>query len=373
MEERTSASRINAMASGPVSEFPLLHLAGRLYGTPLLIRPREALIASGVLLNAISAKSGGAMQSSRGGEELQAFPMVERADGSASLFTPRSSGFVGRYRIDENGRPSPYRVTDSGVAIIEVIGDLVNRGAWLGTSCGLVSYEGLIHQFQSAKNDPTITGVLVDFESPGGEAIGMTAAATALRELAAVKPVISVLNGMAASAAYGIASGSTLIVIGPDAIGGSIGVVMMHLDFSEYLRKQGVKPTLIHIGAHKVDGNPYEPLPDEVRADFETEASHFYDMFVATVSSGRGLDAKAIRATEARVYVGQKAIDVGLADQIGTFDDALARLEKPQSRASRAQGRTAARVVSSAPKQTAKTPAKPGLSAAMAELLESLN
>ncbi|WP_439406399.1 S49 family peptidase [Bradyrhizobium sp. DASA03076] len=132
---------------------------------------------------------------------------------------------------------------------------------------------------------------------------------------------------MAASAAYAIAAQATRIVTTSSGICGSVGVVMLHADYSVAIAKQGIKPTLIHAGARKVDGNPYEPLTTEVKGELQAEIDRFYDLFVGSVAKGRpGMNEAAIRATEARTYIGADAVAVGLADAVGSFESVLSEL-----------------------------------------------
>ena len=138
---------------------------------------------------------------------------------------------------------------------------------------------------------------------------------------------------MAASAAYAIASAASRIYTMPTGLSGSIGVVMLHMDLSQLLADAGVKPTFIFAGAHKVDGNPYEPLPDGVRATFQAEIDAFYGLFVQAVAIGRGrrMTEQGVRETEARIFMGDDAVRIGLADEIATFDEVIATLAGPQS------------------------------------------
>lgn len=304
---------------------PYHHLANLVFNRPLFALPRAAQIASGVLLRRIDAA---AQSGSRALDDV-----IEVHDASNAR-TPRASEFLGEWRRNEDGSYKPYLVTGNGTAIITMVGDLVNRGAWIGADCGMISYDGLKAQFIAAAQDESITDVVLDMESPGGEAVGCMEAAAVQRDLAAIKPVIAVVNGMAASAMYALASGATRIVSIPSGISGSIGVVMLHLNLAAYLEKEGVQPTLIHAGAHKVDGNPFEALPDDVRADFQREVELFYSLFVATVVAGRpGLSEEAVRATEARTYIGEEARAAGLVDEIGTIEEVIVSLQNPQSRA----------------------------------------
>ncbi|WP_342108439.1 S49 family peptidase [Methylobacterium sp. SI9] len=282
----------------------LHHIASLVLNRPLMLLPSK--------LETIAAVLGG------------------RIGIDASGLAPAASRLVGS-RVDQDptgGRGTlPYRRTAEGTAIIPVIGSTVNRGAWIGASSGLVSYEGLKFQLATAAEDPRTRAVLLDMECPGGEAIGCFETAAIVQQVAARKPVVAVVNGMAASAAYAIASAATRIVTTPTGISGSIGVVMLHADYSGALAKAGVKPTFIFAGAHKVDGNPYQALPEAVRDRLHAEIEAFYGAFVEAVAAGRkNLSAAAIRATEASTYMGAAAVAAGLADEVGTFEGALADL-----------------------------------------------
>lgn len=289
-----------------MSSTHLLHIADRVLDQPLLITPAKARTILNVLAGRIGVNS----------------PEASRFEGSS-----RAEDEDGRYRS------KPYRVSN-GVGIITITGSLVNRGAWIGSYSGLTSYEGIGHQIKSAAADSAVHSVILDMHSPGGEAVGAFETAALVRDLAARKRTIAVVNGMAASAAYAIASGATEIVSTETGVSGSIGVVLLHGDFSRQLDREGITPTLIHAGAHKVDGNPFEPLTEEVRADLQAEVNAFYDAFLATVEKGRGkrLDAAAARATEARTFIGKQAVEVGVADRVGTFESVLAELTRAAGR-----------------------------------------
>jgi signal peptide peptidase SppA len=168
---------------------------------------------------------------------------------------------------------------------------------------------------------------LLDVDSPGGEAIGAFEVADVVREAAQEKQVVAVVNGLMASAAYAIGSAASRIVTTSSGVSGSIGVVMLHADYSHALHERGVKPTLIHAGARKVDGNPYQPLTDDVKAELKAEVDKFYDLFVSGVARGRKrMTEKSVRETQARTFIGIDAVDAGLADSVGSFESVLADL-----------------------------------------------
>jgi signal peptide peptidase SppA len=315
-----------------MSDIPIHRIAGRFFNKPLFLMPETAEVISAVLLQRFTAGASAGGGESDAGETHQLFAPT-RTEGGFEVHKPRASRFHGDYALGEDGRPLPYRRTQEGTAIITLVGEFVNRGSWVGASSGLISYEGFKHQMRAAGADPKTRNIVLDIESPGGEAVGAFEAAETVREVAAKKNVIAVVNGMAASAAYAIASGARQIVVMPTGIAGSIGVVMLHLDLSKALADRGIKPTLIFAGDHKVDGNPYEALPEAVREDFQRECDSFYAQFVDCVASGRkGMSKDAIRATQARVFKGQDAVDTGLADTVGTLEEVLAELSGGQSR-----------------------------------------
>jgi signal peptide peptidase SppA len=284
----------------------LAQIAGRVLNRPLLLHPDKADLILHVLQGRI------------GIDPLQDI-------------TPESNRFVGTYRRD-NGSVGSMRV-ENGVAILPIVGSLVNRGAWIGASSGLVSYEGIAAQLREAEADPDVRAVLLDIDSPGGEATGMFATAKLVSAVNKSKPVVAFVNDVAASAAYGIASAASEIIVSPTSMVGSIGVVLTHLDRSGELEDRGVKPTLIHAGAHKVDGHPFGPLSDAVRADLQAEVMKIYDQFVGLVAEGRAgrISSETIRATEARTYLGADAIAQGLADRMASLDEVIATLSQPPS------------------------------------------
>jgi signal peptide peptidase SppA len=295
----------------------LIHIADRVLNRPLMILPDKLALIATVLEGRIG---------------IDASEFKEKDFEAMLREGPSASRFVGdAERVDPNNPRSQIKYTVSnGVAIINVLGSLVNRGAWLGAASGMTSYEGLAFQIEDAGRNPKVKSIILDIDSPGGEAVGAFEIADKVRSVAKSKNVTAVVNGMAASAAYAIASAASTIVSTGSGVSGSIGVVLMHADYSGHLQQKGIRPTLIHAGAHKVDGHPYEPLPDSVRADLQAEVDQFYSLFVSGVAKGRKgrMTEKAVRGTEARTYIGEAALEAGLVDAIGSFDTVLADLTK---------------------------------------------
>ena len=152
--------------------------------------------------------------------------------GEVLLFDGSSGEWLGRIAEAGKKRMLPYQRTAEGIAVITVTGTLINRGAWVGASSGETSYEGIKYQVAAATADPRARAIIIDIESPGGEAVGAFEAADVIRQAAKVKPVVAVVNGMMASAAYALGSAATKIVTTPTGLSGSIGVVMLHAAIS---------------------------------------------------------------------------------------------------------------------------------------------
>jgi signal peptide peptidase SppA len=281
-----------------------MHVAERLFNRPLLLAPEKAQI----VLEVLSGRLG----------NIDAHLDVD-------MTTPHANRIATMTRYSD----VPLAEIKNGVAHIPVIGSLVNRGAWIGARSGMTSYEGLEAQLRDMVSNPDVKSILFDIDSPGGEATGMFSLAAAIREARQAKPVVALVNDVAASAAYGIASAASEIVVSPTSMVGSIGVIMLHTDQSAKMEKEGVKPTLIFAGAHKVDGNPYGPLTENAKAELQSKVFAFYDKFTEAVALGRGerFSQDAARNTQARVYMGEEAVQLGLADRVSSFSDLLNELQ----------------------------------------------
>ncbi|AXW13811.1 Clp protease ClpP [Ralstonia solanacearum] len=267
----------------------LPHLATRLFGVPLAIdRPKLDVILS----------------------------VLGPRVGLAGLAPP------GDYTPPER---NPVR-GHAQIAVIPIHGTLVRRTVGLEAESGLASYTAIGDQLDAALADPGVAAILLDVDSPGGESGGVFDLADRIRAAAAIKPVWAVANDMAFSAAYALACAASRVFVSRTGGVGSIGVIAMHVDQSVKDAKDGVRYTAVFAGARKNDLNPHEPITDEAQAQLQAEVSRIYRLFVATVASYRGLSAETVTATEAGLFFGQDAIAAGLADDVGTFEDALAQL-----------------------------------------------
>ncbi len=203
-----------------------------------------------------------------------------------------------------------YRVVD-GVACIQVIGPLAHRFSWWSWG-----YRELAGKIKAALKDPAVHAILLDTETPGGTVAGLFDFARFIKQASEKKPIYSLINDMSCSAGMAISSQTKKRFITQNGIAGSIGVVMLHINQGPWLEKVGIEATLIYSGEHKVDGNPYESLPDDVHKNYKTQCDQLRQEFAELVASNMDMSIDQILATEAATYRGQEAIDIGLADQM---------------------------------------------------------
>ena len=267
----------------------LPHLAARIFGTPLLVQRAKL----DLILAALGPRLGA----------------LDRPEVEAALPAPR-----------------PAVPDAAGIAVIPIHGTLVKRTLGLEPSSGLASYAGVGAMLEAALADPRVGGILLDVDSPGGEASGSFDLARRVREASRVKPVWAVANDAAFSAAYAIACAAERLVVTETGGVGSIGVIALHVDQSERDETEGYHYTAITAGAHKNDFSPHEPLTDTARAELQGEVDRLYALFVAHVAAMREVPVAEVRATDAALFFGPHAVAAGLADAVGTLETTLAEL-----------------------------------------------
>ncbi len=271
----------------------LPHIAARVFGVPLLIDPAKLEIILSVL-----------------GERVGLLDAPERSHMA-------------------HGAPeSPLASYDvvGGVAVIPVKGTLVHRSFGMQPLSGMMSYSMIEQLFLNALNDPNVKAILLDVDSPGGEAAGAFDLADTVYASRGRKPIWAIADSMAFSSAYAVASAADIVVAPRTGQVGSIGVYALHVDQSERDKKEGVKYTFVHAGKHKVDGNPHEPLSESAKADIQKVVDEVYGMFVNTVARNRGLSDEQVRATEAKTFTATEALGRKLLDDVMTLPQALAAL-----------------------------------------------
>lgn len=278
--------------------YPLL--ATQLYGQPLLLDPEKAAVIESVF----RAYAGG--------------KLPEASDAKAPV--PMAAAYASPRFADK-----PYVVTEAGVAVIPVIGTLVHRGSQMDAMSGLTSYTLLESQIVAAAADADVRGIMLEIDSRGGQADGAFALGEKIR--AVEKPVLASVNETALSGGYLIAAAANRITVTPTGRVGSIGVIVLHRDQSGANTKAGITYTAVYAGAKKNDGTPHAPLTGSALADTQAMVFALRDHFVDYVAAMRDMDVLEVRDTEAGIFSGKSAVNIGLADAVMSFNDSLAEFE----------------------------------------------
>lgn len=311
------------------------------------------------------------------GREVLTYLMQRRGMGVTVLAMEDDEGAPATIAADmryQRKQGKAYHYAD-GIAIIPVEDSLIHKSGNIDPDCGTTGYDGIARKMREASADPEVRGILLDFNSPGGEVDGCADLGQLINLVKITKPVWGLVDSNCYSAAYWLGSQCDRLYMTENSGLGSIGVLMQHVDWSENLKAEGIAVTLIHAGAHKVDGNPYAPLPETVRAGFEAECEDLRLKFAEAVAEGRGLDVETVLATEARCLTAEEAIAGGFADGVVAsfdivrifLDDINGAAPAPRSAAPGAQA--AAPQLSQENEMNEKNGAAPEQVAAIAEAL----
>jgi protease-4 len=176
----------------------------------------------------------------------------------------------------------------------------------------------LVAAVRKVADDRRAKALIVSINSPGGSVGGGQAMHDAIAAVAAKKPVVAVMGGLAASAAYMIAVPATRIFAYPGTITGSIGVFLQTADVSALLGKLGVETEVIKSGPLKDEPSFTAPLTPQARDMLQGLVMNLYDQFVAMVAADRHMSVDKVRQlADGRPYTGQQALQLGLIDAIG--------------------------------------------------------
>lgn len=221
--------------------------------------------------------------------------------------------------------PAWYRV--GNVAVVPVGGSLVKSTGGVAAMSGLTSYATIAAGFREALADAQTSSILLHIDSPGGEVAGLLALADELFAARGRKPLVALVDELAASAAYLLASAADRIVLAsPLATVGSIGVITQHVDQSKADKAAGMVYTALFVGARKADGNPHEPLSAGAREQIMARLQSAYTEFASRVARFRNMSEQAVIGTDAAVFSGEDAIRARLADSLQTPAVLLAEL-----------------------------------------------
>src|SRR5438132_3214967 len=232
-----------------------------------------------------------------------------------------------------------WRVTAALVAIaaIAIVGVAVSpggRGAFTTAgSIARINIEGLIRSDQDRVEalerleNSHAAAVVVHINSPGGTTAGSEQLYDALMRLKAKKPLVVVVEGLAASGGYITAIAADHIVVQQSSLVGSIGVLFQYPNFTELLKTVGVKVEEVKSSPLKAAPNGFEPTSPEARAALDALVKDSYAWFRGLVKERRGMDDALLeKVADGRVFTGRQAVELKLVDQLGGETEAIAWL-----------------------------------------------
>jgi len=202
-------------------------------------------------------------------------------------------------------------VIGDAVAVVDIVGEIYyNRGK--------------VEEILSYRDDDRIKALVVFINSPGGGVAASQALYHAVLKVREVKPVVVAMGSVAASGGYYVACAADTIFAESGTITGSIGVIASYLRTEDLYEKLGLEMTVIKSGRYKDVGSPYRKMTEDEKSYLQEILDSAYDQFVRAVSDGRGMPlAEVLGLAEGRIYTGEQALDAGLIDYIGSYQEAV--------------------------------------------------
>jgi signal peptide peptidase SppA len=230
---------------------------------------------------------------------------------------------IGKPLKNEQAR---YEVTPEGVAVIPVQGVISKRMGMFADISGGVSTQAIAADFREALGRADVQAIMLDVDSPGGAVDGTQELAMEIFQARGMKPLATFADGLMASAATWVGTGADEVYLSAEtARAGSIGVVMVHRDYSRAYDAEGITNTVLSAGKYKAVGNQYEPLGKEGRKIFQEDLDYIYSLFVNAVAGNRGATVERVLEdmAEGRMFSGSQAVKAGLVDGIKSRDEVI--------------------------------------------------
>ncbi len=207
---------------------------------------------------------------------------------------------------------SQTHYTGKKVGVVEITGPIIES-------------RKILQDLRTFRESDAIKAILVRVDSPGG---GVGPSQEIYREIQKTteqKKVIISMGAVAASGGYYLAAGADGIVASPGTITGSIGVIMGYTNFEELMQKIGLSAVVIKSGEYKDTGSPARPMSAAERQLLQEVAGQIHAQFVEAIAKGRRLSIKQVETlADGRIFTGQKALELGMVDRLGNFEDAIA-------------------------------------------------
>jgi protease-4 len=189
----------------------------------------------------------------------------------------------------------------------------------------IMESESIVRQLKRYREDDGIQALLLRVDSPGG---GVVASQEIYEEVRKTRdggmPVVVSMGSMAASGGYYVSCGASLIVANRGTLTGSVGVISEFMEFKDALAKLGIDVNTVKAGRLKDAGSPTRKMTDADKEYFQQLMDDVHSQFIGVVEDERGLTHdEAVELSDGRVFTGEQALDLGLVDTLGTYEDAV--------------------------------------------------
>jgi len=189
----------------------------------------------------------------------------------------------------------------------------------------ITSSDEVVRQLKKYRTNSAVKAILLHIDSPGG---GVVASQEMYEEVRKTrdggKPVIVAMGSLAASGGYYVSCGATRLVANRGTLTGSIGVISEFLQVKDALAKLGISQKTIKAGKLKDAGSPTKEMTEDDRTYFQNLMDEVHRQFMDVVARERKMSPEKVRGlADGRVFTGEKAVELGLVDTLGTYEDAI--------------------------------------------------
>jgi protease-4 len=213
------------------------------------------------------------------------------------------------------------------VAVVSVAGPITRDSGGVPPGApGVPGADDIVDIIEEADEDDAAEALLLELNTPGGAVVPSDDIRLAAQRFDG--PTVAYATDVCASGGYWIASGCDELWSREGSIVGSIGVRGSRVTASDLLDKLGLEYEELAAGEYKEAGSPFTDLEEHEREYLQSIVDDYYDQFLETTAEGRDMDEADLRATDAKVYLGETAHEMGLVDELGTEEDVEERLEE---------------------------------------------
>lgn len=225
-------------------------------------------------------------------------------------------------------RPAPTRPTPKGTAVIELVGVLTPSPSLFSMLGFGTNVRDFTQRLMAAATDPAVKAIAVVVDSPGGQIRQIPEAAKVMRFVRAHKPVVAVVVGLDASAAYWLTANATAIEATPSASVGAIGVLCERVSVVRQLAQDGIDVEVFAAGKHKAEGHPATAITDAERQARQADVDTAYTQFVSDVAAGRQTAPATVRMGygEGRLVTAAEGLRLGMIDRVALVEETLDRI-----------------------------------------------